>query len=380
MSKRGVGLLLILTLIIGLGTLAQDYRFDTLIATERGASLSLDRDFGVWAESLAGLRAAQAAYVAAGQAPETWAAKVAATMNDLAGAIDQHRAATISADARDHYDAAIAALQDLKALDGRARASATQGDRLYASDLIFMDAAAAVEKIRTALASARSAEEQAREAHLSQLGQWRMAMNGVALLFALAVALYFGRAATLVGAKPAPTMAQMLKELPPPVTNSASAPKPVLATPAPPVRTLNLASAAELCGELARVADGRELATLIERTAAVLDAKGVVLWAADSDGALLRPKLGPMQIDSDNPTALAFRSLQPQLVHGAAPGEPGAIAVPLVMSSGCVGVLSAETRHSHPGADVLPVAKIIAAQFSALIAPTDTALPKAARG
>lgn len=390
MSKRGVGLLLVLTLIIGLGTLAQDYRFDALTASERTAGLALDREFGAWAESLAGLRAAQAAYVAAGQSPDAWMTRASAAMTNLADAIEQRRAVAGSADARGHYEAAATALNELKNVDARARASTNQGDRLYASDLIFMDASAANDKLGAALSAARAAEEQARETHLALLGQLRMVMNGVALLFALAVALYFGRAVTIIGVKPAPTMAQMLKELPPPVTNS-STPKPLAVTPAPPVRTLSLTSAAELCADLARVLDGRDLPALMERTAAVLDAKGVVLWAADSDGAMLRPsltcgysdrvvaKLGSMQIDSDNPTALAFRSLQPQVVAGASAGDPGAIAVPLITSSGCVGVLAAEARHGHPSADLLPVAKIIAAQFSALIAPEDTAVPRAAR-
>lgn len=389
MSKRGVGLLLVLTLIIALGTLAQDYRFDSLIAQERAAGQALDREFGSWAQSLAGVRAAQIAYTAIGQSTDTWAKRAASALDALTSGIDRRRASSVSAGAAGHYEAASTALQDLRAIDGRARASANQGDRLYAADLIFMDASAANDKIAAALSAARTAEQQTQDAHLATLTQLRLGMNGVALVFALAVALYFGRAVTLLGAKSAPTMAQMLKELPPPVTNSAT-PRPAASAQTPPARVINLASAAELCGDLARVVDAQDLPALISRAASILDAKGIVLWASDSTGAMLRPslthgysdrvvaKLVPMQVDAENPTALAFRTMHPQVIVGAS-GEAGAIAVPLITSSGCVGVLAAETRHSHPSSDLLPVIKIVAAQLSALIVPQDLPVQKVAR-
>ena len=69
MSTRSVGLLLGLALIIAIGTLVQDFRFDSLIARERDAALAADREFGGIETSLASLRTAQAGYVALGQAP-----------------------------------------------------------------------------------------------------------------------------------------------------------------------------------------------------------------------------------------------------------------------------------------------------------------------
>src|SRR5205085_5352848 len=113
---------------------------------------------------------------------------------------------------------------------------------------------------------------------------------------------------------------------------------------------------------LARVLDGRDVPALLERTVKVLGAKGVVLWVIDTSGTFLRPlllhgypekivkRLGQLQVDADNLTSLAFRSLQPQSVNGNAPDTFGAIAVPLVTGTGCVGVLAAELQRAKSDA------------------------------
>jgi GAF domain-containing protein len=145
---------------------------------------------------------------------------------------------------------------------------------------------------------------------------------------------------------------------------------------------VNLRDAAELCVDLARVIDGRDVPALLQRAANVLDAKGVILWMTDSGGALLRPqlahgyadrvlvKMGTLQVDADNATSLAFRSLRGQTVNGAAPSSAGAIAVPLLTSSGCVGVLAAEINRQRPSAETVDMARIIAAQLATFVIPS----------
>jgi hypothetical protein len=120
---------------------------------------------------------------------------------------------------------------------------------------------------------------------------------------------------------------------------------------------------------------------LLERAARVLEAKGVIVWLADKAGTTLRPalaygyservllRLDSLEAAADNVTSLSFRSIRSQCMNGAAPGAPGAIAVPLVTAGGCAGVLSAEVRDSKPAAEMVALAKIIAAQFATLIAP-----------
>jgi len=238
-------------------------------------------------------------------------------------------------------------------------------------------------------AGAAVTERQTIDANILKLSRLRLAMNAIALIFAVGAAALLGRAVVTVSARE-PSTAQMLRDLPPPVkgagASGATHPQPTAGgTAALTVRASNLAAAAELCVDLARVADAADMPALLERALTVLDAKGIVLWAADESGAMLRPslshgypdkvlmKLRPLQVDSDNVTSLAFRSLQPQALNGMSVTDPAAIAIPLLTGSGCVGVMAAELKHNRPHADLLPVAKIIGAQLSTLIAPPERA-------
>jgi hypothetical protein len=293
-----------------------------------------------------------------------------------------------------------------KKLDAQIRSSMEQGDRLHASDLIFLDVSGAIQKMHDAFAAARTRNRDVVDRNVRQLARLQLGMTGVAVLFVLAVAIYFGRAVTILARKTEPSTAQMLRDLPPPVKAGASsatsphvsagpspgAAAPPAQTPAPGTqvqRPTHLAAAAELCVDLAKVMDAQDVPALLERTASVLDAKGIVLWAVDSDGARLRPslshgypdkvlaKLRPLQIDGDNVTSLAYRSLEPQTMNGATPAEPAAVAIPLLTGTGCVGVMAVELRHNRPHADLLPIARIVGAQLSTLIAPPDESAQKA---
>jgi hypothetical protein len=138
--------------------------------------------------------------------------------------------------------------------------------------------------------------------------------------------------------------------------------------------------------DLGRILDGRDLPGLMARAAGVLEAKGLVLWV--SEGSVLRPsvahgysdrvlqRMGTLPIDGDNVTSLAFRSLQPQVVRGSFDGH-GALAVPLITSSGCVGVLAAEVQGAKPGDTRFAVARMIAAQLSTIVGPGSSAANQA---
>jgi hypothetical protein len=144
---------------------------------------------------------------------------------------------------------------------------------------------------------------------------------------------------------------------------------------------LDLGRVAALCTELARVVDNRALPGVMERTASVLDANGVVLWIADPDGRELNPivthgyspqlvtRLGTIPRDAQNATAAAFRTSLLQTVD-ADEISNGAIAVPLVTPTGCVGVMAAEVRHGGEKQDAkLAAAAIVAAQLATLVGP-----------
>jgi hypothetical protein len=388
MRKRGVGLLLVLTLIIAGGTIIQDFRFESSTARERAAGQSTDRALGSALESLAQLRTAQAAYITSSQGTASWMTRASDLAASIQATIENTRRATTSAEARARYDAAETALADLNAIDKRARSSLGQSDRFSSSDLIFIDGKQASDKLAEELMAARAFESQASDLRLARLGQLRLVMNGVAMGFVLIVAFYLSRSTAPAEAKPEPTTFQMLRDLPPPVKNATSQ---TSVSPPPPPRMVNLNAAADLCVDLARVIDGRDVPALVERACSVLEAKGVVLWVADEGGNWLTPsvahgygekvvaKLGPLQIDADNVTSLAFRSLRPQVMSSLTPGASSAIAAPLVTSSGCVGVLAAELRQNKPGPDVMPIACIIAAQLAALVVPGDLAGQRTAK-
>ncbi len=435
MRKPGILLLLILTLTIAFATVGQDFRFDQALARERSGGLSLAREFAAIDIALSDIRGAQAAYVAFGQDSTQWMAKVTELFAQVDAGISRLRLATLSPDARSRYDQAANALTDQIAVDAKAREHA-RSDRLIASDLIFENAVEGRKRLSSELEAARTLDTEANQARVARLTSLRFGMNAASLGFVTLLTVLFGRAVrrdspadtavTAPAAEPVQT-GLMLRPDPKPKSEvqksgpqqrpdlkvpaavssklpdgkvqqpaRAAAPGretlPVRPAPAPPVMPVlpppapaNLSEVAELCVDLGRVIDSRDVPLLVERAAAVLQAKGVVLWVADSAGAQLRPsithgypekvlsRLGPLPIDGDNVTSLAFRSMRPQTMNGASPGAPAALAVPLLTASGCVGVLAAEVKQDKPASELLPLARIIAAQFAALIAPTEEA-------
>jgi hypothetical protein len=381
MPTRGVGLLVALTVVIAAGTLAQDLRFDSALERERANTLKRDTEFG-WLSSVVGtLRAAQAAYIATGQSADYWIDQVNTHSAELETAIRQRQSATTAEASRKQFEQAAAALATFVAVDGRARSHVRADQRLLASDLIFIESSKALDQVTRAFDEARATELAASDARVSRLRMLRVGLNGVAIAFVVAVALFFWRAMVSQAAHPEHIENIGLTAQPPRVVAPPQPAAVAAAPPAPPASGLSLADAAAVCGELAKVVDTRDVPPLFDRAAAVLSAKGAVLWVADSGGSMLRPslthgysdrvvaKLGLLTADADNLTSLAYRSMRPQSVNGGTPESPGAIAVPLLSSTGCVGVLAAETRQQQPGQDVLPVAQMIAAQFAALVAP-----------
>jgi hypothetical protein len=351
----------------------QDIRFDKSLGAERASAVAIDRGIESALLALADLRTAQAGYVASGQGTAFWMTRVSDLSAGLADAIGTLKSTSSSAAAINHYDAAAAAFVDFQKLDGRARSLVKTEQRPLASDAIFMDGLGITLRATHELADAREVERAASEARITATNRLRLAMNAGCLLVAVLVAAVLLRA-TLVWISPASVTTIA------PLAQGGTQASPA-ATSAVTPSEVNLADAAELCLDLARVLDARDVGALFDRAALVLEAKGLVLWSIDTSGALLRPtlthgysekvlaRMGGLQVDSDNATALAFRSMQAQVVPGQSAAAPGALAVPLITANGCVGVLSAEIKRSQPGKDTVAVGKMIAAQLSALVAP-----------
>jgi hypothetical protein len=374
MRTRSLVLLLILMIVAAIGAVVQDVRFDKSLAAERASAVATDRAVGSALVGLADLRTAQAGYVATGQGSAFWMSRASELATSVTAAIANLSVASTSGAALAHYDEAANALVELEKLDARARTNVKNDQRFLASDVIFIDGLGVSQHATKELADAREAERTASDSRIARIDRLRLAMNGACLLVAVLVATVLLRA-TLVWMSPAAS------STPAPRSQTAPAAQASTGTTPPATVEVNLADAAELCLDLARVLDARDVGALFDRAALVLEAKGLVLWSVDTSGALLRPtlthgypekvlaRMSGLQVDSDNATALAFRSMRAQVVPGQSPTAPGALAVPLITANGCVGVLSAETKRSKPGNDTLAVAKMIAAQLSALVAP-----------
>ena len=154
----------------------------------------------------------------------------------------------------------------------------------------------------------------------------------------------------------------------------ASAPVDVPAPPEP-----DLLATAHLCTELGRVDATSDTALLLKEAARLLDAVGLVVWAWDSQAAELKPamaygysdkvlaQLPKVRRDADNATAEAFRSTKTCVVRAGDSGS-GALAVPLITSVGCVGVLAVELPGGSEQRDSLrALVTIFGAQLARIV-------------
>ena len=97
-SKTTVGLLLILSFLIGVATLALEYRFDASSTTDRLAAATTDRDLSAVTTMLADLRGAETAYLAAGQNQQFWTKRVTDLAAQLEGELTRLRGMARSTD------------------------------------------------------------------------------------------------------------------------------------------------------------------------------------------------------------------------------------------------------------------------------------------
>jgi hypothetical protein len=374
-------IILVIGVTIGLAATYLLKDLDTQLSRERAATDSLrDRARGVTA-AMADLRAAQFACVAQGQGREFWVTQV----ENILPAVQNHLGAfsdlLTAAAARDAFEPANAAVENFRTLHGRVRDYVTSGNSLLASDLIFSDGLESTSTVSTQVASALNEELQARDRNSSAMrGRQAVVAAGaaVSLLLLMALLVFAADAAKeTVEAQPA---------APPVEPPRFEAPLPR----AKPAITPKLINTAHLCSELARVNDSAQLRPLLERTARIIDASGVIVWVADPTGRELRPavahgytdqvvrKLGAIHRDSNNAAAAAYRTGEVRAVAGDA-ATPGAMVVPLWTSDGCIGVLSAEMKGgSEKDESSQALASIFAAQLATIVSPPEAAPAKAA--
>ena len=161
MSKRGLGLVLILTFAVagGAAALLQDFRFDQSLAREHLSAEQVSRRLASTQVTIANLRGAQAGYLAVGQGPDFWMKRASELAADVEKNLSEAQATTVSAEARAHYDAAISVLGGINSLDQKARDDIASGERLLASDVVFMDLTDSTQRLNDEIAMAREIEQ-----------------------------------------------------------------------------------------------------------------------------------------------------------------------------------------------------------------------------
>jgi hypothetical protein len=133
------------------------------------------------------LRAAQQAYVAAGQGDQFWASKVDTVTSRLRETLTSLRSQSTAAPAQSALDNAASALQDFEQMDRRARDYARSGQKLLASDLIFANGFELTGAAAGAVEDARTAERQLRAENAGALQKRSLAAAGGLVAFGILV-------------------------------------------------------------------------------------------------------------------------------------------------------------------------------------------------
>jgi hypothetical protein len=414
MKRRGVRLALVVTFLVVLAATGV-----TLFrAGERAAAVrTATRDFDLASQrilsSLADARGSLQAALVPGQGPEYWLPRALAALESARTGIAALKQRASDGEVLNDLDAAAATVEQLSATRGELARMLRNDLRTQAGNLLFgegLDAAAtAAERVE----GARLGEIARADAEWSASRAYEVLGAGVTLALGLVViglllpssqtevevteprdAVAPGASAASDAGEPAraqepvpvpsapqPAIVAAVDVVPPAAQETVTGSAPIVKDrrKAPELR-----AAADLCTDFARLVDARELPALLDRAATLLDANGFIVWLAEPGGQTLRPTLAhgyPPQAlsrlpaigrNADNATAAAYRHAEMQVVHTNGM-SPGAVVVPLLGPSGCVGAVAAEVRHGREASESLrALARIVAAQISTLVA-ADTA-------
>jgi hypothetical protein len=352
---------------------------------------------------VAELRAAQQAYVAAGQGEDFWFARVSAIVKDINDRIGSMKSAATAPGATTALDDATGALQDFEQMDKRARDYARGRQVTLASDLVFTDgfdltrkAADAIERSVTAELTSQDAAvgvAQGRRSRARGRGAGRSAGPRAAVAGRARERVLQGRRPGRAGSPDRETGRHSAE-----AQGSAQAqgygsrqrrsgsrrfPGRGL-TQARPCRASRRSRRHGFIVRRSRARRRHRHCPRCSSAAAIIEASGIVPWIADPDGRELAPilvhgvspqlatRLGNIRRDAANVTASAYRTGLLQTVKGDGISS-GALAAPLVTAGGCVGVMAAELKNSGEQEDsLLAAATIIASQLATLVGPPST--------
>ena len=336
-------------------------------------------------DALSDLRAAQQAYVAAGQGVAFWMPKVAQTADAISASIATLRTAGTSAGARRAIDESLTALAEFTEVDKRARDYLRAGQLLMAGDVIFTEGDQTAARAARQVETARLGEHQALDA--SEGGARRqeaIALAGAGAVTALIVLLLSVFGSKRESEAPLSILSDEV--------NDSSARQPDAYPRVSRVVSPVLKTAAQLCTDFACMRDIHDLQQLLARAGDVMDAAGLVVWLGNPDGADLQPvlshgyseatraRLPHVPRAANNAAAAAYRSGDLQIVLSRPGGAKGAIVAPILGAQGCIGALSAEIRGGGEASEsVQALAVIVAAQLAGVLAaPAEKSATRAA--
>jgi len=356
MHMRGVRLIIV-ALLLAAGAVAAFYVWGTdqkrgfLDSRGRGVDEVLD---GI-APKLADLIAAQKAYVTFGLRDEAAFAQMGNAIAQIRTDAARLRASDYSGEATARLEETWTALSALTDTETQARDQLTAGESLGAADLLFVSTQPQVNALVMGLRGFRAAE-------LRWLDEERRALRDRAhLMLASVAALWI---AGLVALARVPRSRQTTVSVPVP----AQPPAPV-AAPLSPSRPdlpdlpqrgvpsgVDVTATADLCVEIARLTDSALLPSVLERAAAVLDARGIIVWLGAGDDlfaaiaygyeSTVIDRLRPIPRAADNATAATWRTGELRTVAADA-SSLGAIVAPMLGPGDCLGVFAVEVRHDR---------------------------------
>jgi len=313
---------------------------------------------------------AQQAYVAPGQPDQPWLERSAMLLQQFGQETVAIRPLLKSADAAAAIDNVEKEFKSLVVIDGKARQDLQQGEELLAADLIFSEGRDTIGILVMNLRSIEASEQQTLlpQRALLERQQWG-ALAAVAIVWIAGLLLLVPVPEAGISEQGSAHLGRL--NLEPPV------PKSRIQDPALKRSAVDLQAAADVCGALARTLDTSTLRQALTHAAAVLDARGIIVWMGA--GEQLFPavsvgydervieRLGPIPRDASNATAEAWRTAQLRTVAGDVMAH-GAVAAPVHGVAGCIGVFAAEVRNGReddPGTRA--VAAMIAAQLAGIV-------------
>jgi hypothetical protein len=317
------------------------------------------------------LAAAQQAYVAPGQPQQPWFERSTALLQQFGQEQAAIRPMLQSPDARAALGDIDTHFKAIVVIDEKAHGYLQEEQNLLAADLIFSEGHDTIDMLVTMLRMLAQSEQQTavQMRAAAERQQW-------GTLAAIAVIWIAG----LVLLTPSVEPANQDSGLENVALSHRALANPAPQTSAPPVSpavTVDLAAAAEVCGALARTTEADSLHNALTRAAAVLGARGIIVWMGAGEELFpalaygyddrMVARLGPIQRNAANATATAWRSAQMRTVP-ADRSSHGALAAPISGAGGCIGVFAAElTEGREQDASTRAVAVMFAAQLAAIV-------------